>query len=88
MQKREESDRILREKEMDMRKINLYAHHPTKGQLVEAELNCANDVTLQEATKMANKVSLSEFFIFSRVLVYWLSFDVSHGIYLQYSNFA
>jgi hypothetical protein len=65
MQKREESDRILREKEMDMCKIKLYAHYPTKRQMVEAKLYCTNDVTLQEATEMAHKVPLSELFICS-----------------------
>jgi hypothetical protein len=64
MQKREESDRILREKEMDMCKIKLYAHYPTKRQMVEAKLYCANDVTLQEATELAHKVH-SYLFIFS-----------------------
>lgn len=65
MQKREESDRILREKEMDMCKIKLYAHYPTKRQMVEAKLYCASDVTLQEATGMAHRVQLSYLFIFS-----------------------
>ncbi|XP_069705284.1 ubiquitin carboxyl-terminal hydrolase 47 isoform X2 [Periplaneta americana] len=55
MQKREESDRIQREKEMDMCKIKLYAHHPTQNQLVESKLYCLNHVTLQEATELAYK---------------------------------
>ncbi|KAJ9585896.1 hypothetical protein L9F63_020459 [Diploptera punctata] len=55
MQKREESDRIKREKEMDMCKIKLYAHHPTQNQVVESKLHCLNNVTLQEATKLAYK---------------------------------
>ena len=57
MQKREESDRILREKENDMCKIKLYVHHPTQNKVVESKLYCINDLTLQEATKLAYKVN-------------------------------
>jgi hypothetical protein len=64
IQKREESDRILREKEMDMCKIKLYAHHPTQHQVVEAKVYCASGVTLQEATEMAYRVPLSDLFYF------------------------
>jgi ubiquitin carboxyl-terminal hydrolase 47 len=89
IQKREESDRILREKEMDMCKIKLYAHHPTQHQVVEAKLYLANDVTLQEATKMAYMVPLFRHFVFLTCLFrHGLNFDISHGIYLQYSNLA
>jgi hypothetical protein len=64
MQKREENDRILWEKEMDMCKIKLYAHHPTQNQVVESKLLCLNDVTLQYATELAYKVPLPDLFIF------------------------
>jgi len=58
IQKREESDRMLREKEMNMCKIRLYVHHPTLNQVVESKLYCLDSITLQEATELAYKVPL------------------------------
>ncbi|XP_021936857.1 ubiquitin carboxyl-terminal hydrolase 47-like isoform X2 [Zootermopsis nevadensis] len=55
IQKREENERILWEKEMDMCKIKLYAHHPTQNQVVESKLCCLSNVTLQEAAELAHK---------------------------------
>jgi hypothetical protein len=63
MQKFEENNRILLEKEVDMCKLKLYAHHPTQNQVVESKLLCLDDVTLQEATELAYKVPLSGLFI-------------------------
>ncbi|PSN42002.1 Ubiquitin carboxyl-terminal hydrolase 47 [Blattella germanica] len=55
IQLREEQDRKIREKEMDMCKIKLYVHHPTQNQVVESKLYCLNNCTLQEATGLAYK---------------------------------
>jgi ubiquitin carboxyl-terminal hydrolase 47 len=55
IQKREESDRMLREKEMNMCKIRLYVHHPNLNQVVESKLYCLDSITLQEATEQAYK---------------------------------
>lgn len=63
IQKREENERILWEKEMDMCKIKLYAHHPTQNQVVESKLCCLSNVTLQEAAELAHKVPLSDVFL-------------------------
>ncbi|GLH00204.1 Ubiquitin carboxyl-terminal hydrolase 47 [Gryllus bimaculatus] len=55
IQEREETDRMLREKEMDMVKIKIYCHHPSQNTISEVKLTFHNLDTLKSTTESAYK---------------------------------
>ncbi|XP_075229694.1 ubiquitin carboxyl-terminal hydrolase 47-like [Lycorma delicatula] len=59
LQEREETDRLMKEKESEMCKIKLHCYHPVLAQsnnTYETKLICPNDTTLREATEKAYKI--------------------------------
>nr|CAD7439732.1 unnamed protein product [Timema bartmani] len=56
IQKREEFDRLLREKEMDMCKLKVYFRHPTTNTVTHIKLQCENQTILREVTFIAYKI--------------------------------
>nr|CAD7395807.1 unnamed protein product [Timema cristinae] len=56
IQQKEESDRLLREKEMDMCKLKVYFRHPTTNTVTYIKLPCENQTILREVTFIAYKI--------------------------------
>ncbi|XP_063244790.1 ubiquitin carboxyl-terminal hydrolase 47 isoform X2 [Bacillus rossius redtenbacheri] len=52
IQEREEMDKKIREKEMDMCRLRVYVHHPVH-KLQDTKLYCPNNMTLTDATRSA-----------------------------------
>lgn len=57
MQEREETDRMMKERQQDMCKLKVFYRHPTFNFIIESKIYCHNDTTLKEATEQAYKVS-------------------------------
>lgn len=55
MRRKEEEDRINREKENDMIKINVYCHHPGTNTLQDVKISVFSDSTLAEAVQYAHQ---------------------------------
>nr|CAD7396000.1 unnamed protein product [Timema poppensis] len=56
IQQKEESDRLLLEKEMDMCKLKVYFRHPTTNTVTYIKLPCENQTILREVTFIAYKI--------------------------------
>lgn len=55
MQEREETDRMMKERQQDMCKLKVFYRHPTFSFIIESKIYCHNDTTLKEATEQAYK---------------------------------
>lgn len=53
LREREESDRLNKEREMQLCKLKLYVNHPVQNQMIETKLFLHNESTMAEATEEA-----------------------------------
>lgn len=61
LQEGEETDRKIKEKQLDLCKIKLYCNHPKLNTVTESKIYCCNDTPLKQVTELAYKVSRTVF---------------------------
>jgi hypothetical protein len=61
MREQEEREKSERDKQLEICRIKVHAHHPNNHQLINCKIYCTNDMPLAEATQKAHKVRTNAF---------------------------